>query len=172
MSDSKAFLSIFKKSLLTKTELGLKTEQIDTEEVPKNSLFDANQQLLFAHYLLQCISARDSKHQLLYTLNAFRSIQKRITLELREMGSRDRVVADCSLVKPLEKQGVTQKIEDVSDGQLSDLENKSGQPSGSGQGAAQNRAGAMGSSAGAKAGDIDNMIQDELVDINRFKFKK
>ena len=89
--DQKAFLSIFKKSLLTKTELGLKAEPIDAEEVPKNSLFDANQQLLFAHYLLQCISARDSKNQLLYTLNAFRSIQKRITLELRELGSRDRV---------------------------------------------------------------------------------
>ena len=114
--DQKAFLSIFKKSLLTKTELGLKAEPIDTEEVPKNSLFDANQQLLFAHYLLQCISARDSKNQLLYTLNAFRSIQKRITLELRELGSRDRVVSDCQIVKPLEKQGVTQKIEDISEG--------------------------------------------------------
>ena len=169
--DQKAFLSIFKKSLLTKTELGLKTEQIDTEEVPKNSLFDANQQLLFAHYLLQCISARDSKHQLLYTLNAFRSIQKRITLELREMGSRDRVVADCSIVKPLEKQGVTQKLEDLSDGQLSDLENKSAQNvSSGGPDPAQKRGGAMGSSANAKAGEIDNMIQDEMVDINRFKF--
>ena len=46
------------------------------------------------------------------------------------MGSRDRVVADCSIVKPLEKQGVTQKLEDLSDGQLSDLENKSAQNAG------------------------------------------
>ena len=113
--DQKAFLSIFKNSLLTKSELGIKTEEIDNEEIPKNSLFDSPQHLLFAHYLLQCITARDTKTQLLYTLNAFRSIQKRITLELRELGTRDRVMGDCNLVKPLEKQGVSQKIEDMSD---------------------------------------------------------
>ena len=113
--DQKAFLSIFMNSLKTKSELGLKTEAIDEEEIPKNSLFEATQHLLFAHYLLQCITAREKKTQLLYTLNAFRSIQKRITLELRELGTRDRAMGDCNLVKPLEKQGVSQKIEDMSD---------------------------------------------------------
>ena len=59
--DQKAFLSIFKNSLLTKSELGIKTEEIDNEEIPKNSLFESAQHLLFAHYLLQCITARDTK---------------------------------------------------------------------------------------------------------------
>ena len=72
--DQKEFLGIFTNSLKTKSELGLKTEDIDDEEIPKSSLFEATQHLLFAHYLLQCITARDKKNQLLYTLNAFRSI--------------------------------------------------------------------------------------------------
>ena len=101
-------------SIKTKSELGIKTEDIDREEIPKNSLFDTNQYLLFAHYLLSALSGRDAKTKLLYTLNAFRSIQKRITLELREQGSRDRVMGDCNIVKSMEKQGI-QKIEDMSE---------------------------------------------------------
>lgn len=62
--------------------------------------------MLFAQYLLLCLSSRDKKNQLLYTLNAFRAIQKRITLELREFGSRDRVMGDCNIMKPNEQNSV------------------------------------------------------------------
>jgi hypothetical protein len=75
-------------------------------------LFDTQQHLLFAYYLLRCLSAREKKTKLLYTLNAFRSIQKRMTLELRELGSRDRVVGDVNIMKPNEKQGII-KSEDL-----------------------------------------------------------
>ena len=61
-------------SILTKSELGLSPDEIDAEEINKNSLFDTTQHLLFAHYLLACLTARESKTKLLYTLNAFRSI--------------------------------------------------------------------------------------------------
>lgn len=101
----KSFLSLFSNSLKTKFELDPKATEND-EEIPKNSLFEAPQHLLFAQYLLLCLSSRDKKNQLLYTLNAFRAIQKRITLELREFGSRDRVMGDCNIMKPNEQNSV------------------------------------------------------------------
>jgi len=52
------------------------------------------QHLLFANYLLQCLDAREQKTKLLYTLNTFRAVQRRLTMELREMGTRDRVLGD------------------------------------------------------------------------------
>jgi hypothetical protein len=50
-----------------------------------------------------CLKTREHKTKLLYTLNAFRSIQKRIALELRELATRDRVSFDCNNVEPKEK---------------------------------------------------------------------
>lgn len=52
-----------------------------------------------------CLKARDHKTKLLYTLNAFRSIQKRIALELRELSTRDRVNFDVNIVTPKEDKG-------------------------------------------------------------------
>jgi hypothetical protein len=52
---------------------------------------------------MTCVKAREHKTKLLYTLNAFRSIQKRIALELRELASRDRVSFDAKVVQPKEK---------------------------------------------------------------------
>jgi len=95
-------LSLFNKSLQTKFDIDNRHGE-NEEEQPKNSLFDAPQHLLFAHYLLVCLRARDKKNQLLYTMNAFRAIQKRLTLELREFGSRDRVMGDCNIMRPNEK---------------------------------------------------------------------
>ena len=94
-------------------------------------------------------------------------------------------MGDCNLVKPLEKQGVSQKIEDMSEDQISDLENQSvgqisdlksptpnvalpGLPSGNAQKAFVG--GGAGASGAASAQEIDNIIQDEMVDINRFKY--
>ena len=68
------FLTLFNGSLKTKAEVGFATSDIDAEEVHKNSLFETTQHLLFAHYLLTALTARESKTKLLYTLNAFRSI--------------------------------------------------------------------------------------------------
>ena len=52
--------------------------------------------------MLKYLRARDSKIKLLYTLNMFRAVQKRLTVELREMGSRDRVMGDCIFLGPME----------------------------------------------------------------------
>jgi hypothetical protein len=40
------------------------------------------------------LKAREEKTKLLYTLNTFRSVQRRITIELRELGTRDKVLGD------------------------------------------------------------------------------
>lgn len=97
-------MSIFTNSMKTKSEVGFKKEEIDAEDIGKNSLFETGQHLLFAHYLLSALTARESKTKLLYTLNAFRSIQKRLSLDLREFGTRDRVMGDINHTKPMEKQ--------------------------------------------------------------------
>jgi hypothetical protein len=63
--------------------------------------------------LVTLLKAREHKTKLLYTLNCFRSIQKRIALELRELGSRDRVTFDCNIVKPKEKNSAGKFSDDV-----------------------------------------------------------
>ena len=40
------------------------------------------------------MDSRDAKTKLLYSLNYFRSIQKRLMLDLREFGTRERVLGD------------------------------------------------------------------------------
>ena len=44
-----------------------------------------------AYYTLRFIKSRDAKTRILYTLNYFRSVQKRIAIDLREFGTRDRI---------------------------------------------------------------------------------
>jgi hypothetical protein len=57
----KSFLSLFSNSLKTKFEFDSKIGE-NEEELPKNSLFEAPQHLLFAHYLLLCLSSREKKN--------------------------------------------------------------------------------------------------------------
>ena len=38
----------------------------------------------------------------MYVLNAFRAIQKRLAIELREMGTRDRILGDVNILGPME----------------------------------------------------------------------
>jgi len=62
-------------TIKVKSDFGYRGKTIqDDPELPKNSLYDTAQHLLFAEYLMVCLKARDHKTKLLYTLNAFRSI--------------------------------------------------------------------------------------------------
>lgn len=63
-----------------------------------------------------CLKSREQKTKLLYTLNAFRSIQKRIALELRELTTRDRVDFDTQIVEPSEKPDSSFFVSKVADG--------------------------------------------------------
>lgn len=73
-------------------------------------------------------------------------------------------MGDINLVKPMEKQIIT-KLEDMAD---------DGGDGGAGNGinhggASQAHIG-VGAAVATNANDIDNIIQDEMVDINRFRY--
>lgn len=76
--DQRAFLQLFMNCIKTKSDFGYKASSggppQDETELPKNSLYDAQYELLFAQYLMVCLKAREHKTKLLYTLNAFRSV--------------------------------------------------------------------------------------------------
>jgi len=54
--------------------------------------------LIVSYYTLRFMKSRDAKTRILYALNFFRAIQKRLSLDLREFGTRERV--DSHLVQP------------------------------------------------------------------------
>ncbi len=52
------------------------------------------QHLINAYYCLRHMQTRDYKIKLLYCLNYFRAIQKRMMLDLKEFGTRERIYGD------------------------------------------------------------------------------
>lgn len=151
--DQKQFLSLYRGCLKAKADYDPSKPASD---LPASSIHEIPQHLLFANYLLQCLDAREQKTKLLYTLNTFRAIQRRITIELREMGTRDKVLGDAHLVKPMEQRGDSNLTED--DDSATDGSNLPGGPD-DGDGAGEGKEG------------ID-VTQDPLVDINKYRFNK
>ena len=68
------------------------------KEKGSTSLRVLPQHLIVAYYTLRFMKSRDGKTRILYTLNYFRAIQKRLAIDLREFGSRDRI--DTQLSNP------------------------------------------------------------------------
>ena len=62
--------------------------------INKNSLRHLPHHLIHAYYILRHMKSRDYKTQLLYALNYFRAVQKRLMLDLREFGTRERIAGD------------------------------------------------------------------------------
>ncbi len=59
--------------------------------------------LIKAYYTLRYLRSRDAKVRLLQTLNYFRSVQKRLALDLKEMFSWNKtavVPEDCEVIGP------------------------------------------------------------------------
>jgi len=50
--------------------------------------------------MVDALKARENKIKLLHNLNAFRSIQRRLTYDLAEMGTRERVIGDAVIIAP------------------------------------------------------------------------
>jgi len=73
---------------------------------------NASHHLLFALYIMRYSKARDSKIKLLHTLNAFRAVQKRLAVEMMQMGTRDRAMTDCYVQSPLEDMGNQEEEEE------------------------------------------------------------
>lgn len=107
-------------------------------------------------------------------MNCFRSIQKRITLDLREFGTRDRVMGDINHVKPMEKQYVA-KLEDMEGDEIGSSRggNSASMPRDSQAKLSKSASVDVSMGGGgvtANASDIDNIIIDEMVDINKFRY--
>ena len=76
---------------------------------PLNPLLQMPIHLLNSYYLLRHLRSRDTKIKLLHTLNYFRSVQKRLTLDLREFATRDRVMGNMEYVLPKDATRVSQR---------------------------------------------------------------
>ena len=147
--DEREFLNLFKQCFKPKAAFDSRQPSVELE---KRSLEVVPHHLVFAKNLLSCLRGRDSKIKLLHTLNCFRSVQRRLTLDLREMGTRDRVMGDAEFVRPKEnekpkqrKPGETTPPRPSKIKELLDAENLPPE-------------------------EVD--FQDHLVDLNKFRFNK
>ena len=66
----------------------------NTPKPAKTSLFSLPLHLVQTFNTLRCMQSRDNKLKIIYTLNYFRAVQKRLMLDLREFGTRERVLGD------------------------------------------------------------------------------
>lgn len=57
----------------------------------RSGLRNIPQHLLVSFFTLRYMRSRDNKTKILYALNFCRAIQKRLSLDLREFGTRERV---------------------------------------------------------------------------------
>ena len=94
--DQKSLLNLYQNSLKVKSLYDSKT---NFEQRDQNSFFNMPAHLVSAMNQLLTLRLRNSKIKLLHTLNAFRSIQRRLTYDVREMGTRDRVLGDVRFLK-------------------------------------------------------------------------
>ena len=148
------FLQTFEETIKVKSKFGFHKDTQEPEEHIKDSLFDTKQNLLFSQYLMVSINSREQKIKLLYTLNAFRSIQKRVALELRELTTRDRVNFDSQNIPPGELAS-SLFTEEAADKEI--LQQKKDR-----------------SEAGRKGEErlnVEHVIIDELIDIKKFRYK-
>jgi len=60
----------------------------------RTSLLNIQQNLVQSHSILRYMNSRQAKTNILYCLNYFRSIQKRLMIDLREFGTRERMLGD------------------------------------------------------------------------------
>ena len=64
----------------------------------KSGLRLTPQHLLVSYFTLRYMKSRDCKTKILYALNFCRAVQKRLCLDLREFGTRERI--DSHLIQP------------------------------------------------------------------------
>lgn len=65
-------------------------EQIKVAEKPLHLADPIPNNLIKAYYTMRYLRSRDCKVRLLHTLNYFRSVQKRMALDLKELFTRNR----------------------------------------------------------------------------------
>jgi len=65
-----------------------------------NHFFNLPDHLIHAYYMLRHLRIRDYKVKIMYALNYYRSIQRRMAFDLHEMSTRDRVLGDQEFKPP------------------------------------------------------------------------
>ena len=87
---------------------GERENAIKMADVPKSLHLPAH--YLTCFFTLRFIRSRDNKTKILYSLNYYRSIQKRLALDLREFGTRQRV--DSHFKEPMQfpKEGIKNEV--------------------------------------------------------------
>jgi len=71
----------------------------ETKGIPSRSgLRNTPQHLLVSYFTLRYMKSRDNKTKIMYALNFCRAVQKRLALDLREFGTRERI--DSHLTQP------------------------------------------------------------------------
>jgi hypothetical protein len=78
------------------------TPDIKKKEDPAGIEKKCGVHLVQGYLSLRILKMREMKQKILYGLNYFRSIQRTLALDLREMGTRDRVMGDVDIVLPEE----------------------------------------------------------------------
>jgi len=101
-------------NLQEKLKQDKKKEPEQEKTYKKSSLLNLQQNLVQSLNTLRYMNSREAKIKILYSLNYFRSIQKRLMMDLREFGTRERMLGD--VVDPLIPA-------DEADGQLVDTYN-------------------------------------------------
>lgn len=66
-----------------------------------NYFFNLPDHLIHAYYMLRHLRIRDYKVKIMYTLNYFRSIQRKLAFDLNEMDTRDTVLGDQEFKPPV-----------------------------------------------------------------------
>ena len=74
-----------------------------------NMFFQLPQHLVHSLYMLRHLKIRDFKIKILYTLNYYRSVQRRLAFDLNEMNTRDTVLGDQEFKPPSEATRISAK---------------------------------------------------------------
>ena len=74
------------------------TSKANDKQVNFTGLRSTPHHLLVSYYTLRYMKSRDNKIKILYAMNFNRAVQKRLCLDLREFGTRERV--DSHLTQP------------------------------------------------------------------------
>ena len=75
---------------MNKEQAKLLKEQVKGAEQPLQLADPIPNHLIKSYYTIRLLKSREAKIKLLHTLNCFRSVQKRMTLDIKEIFSRNR----------------------------------------------------------------------------------
>lgn len=74
-----------------------------------NHFFNLPEHLVHTYYMLRHLKIRDYKVKIMYALNYYRSVQRRLTFDMHEMSTRDTVLGDQEFKAPKDATRISAK---------------------------------------------------------------